>query len=95
MKRGEGTLQNAIVVDLIEVAIKDMRLTDVPSAYVLIPQEQWKQVDTLWVLLAVHEFGDVQAGIETLDVSGGLCASARVNGNEAHMCAEKDGALIL
>ncbi|WP_373462759.1 GyrI-like domain-containing protein [Paenibacillus sp. V4I3] len=69
-----------------QVPIRDERLTDVPSAYVLIPQEQWsKQVDTLWVGLAVREFGDVQDSIETLEVSGGLCASARVYGNEAHM----------
>jgi hypothetical protein len=69
-----------------QVPLKDARLIDGPSAYVFIPQEQWsKQVDTLWVGLAVREFGDVPDGIETLEVRGGLCASARVNGNEAHM----------
>lgn len=69
-----------------QVPLKDARLTDGPSAYVFIPQEQWsKQVDTLWVGLAVREFGDVPDGIETLEVRGGLCASARVYGNEVHM----------
>ncbi|NOU90544.1 hypothetical protein GC102_33120 [Paenibacillus sp. LMG 31460] len=116
VKRGEGILQNTIVVELIEVApfkalairtgmtpdksgtrvawsnltaqvpLMDARLTDGPSAYVFIPQDQWsKQVDTLWVGLAVSEFGDVPDGIESLVVRGGLCASARVYGNEAHM----------
>ncbi|SDD18455.1 GyrI-like small molecule binding domain-containing protein [Paenibacillus sp. UNCCL117] len=65
---------------------EDSRLTDEPSAYVFIPQEQWsKQVDTLWVGLAVREFGEVPDGVETLEVRGGLYASARVYGNEAHM----------
>ncbi|KRE48884.1 GyrI-like domain-containing protein [Paenibacillus sp. Soil724D2] len=69
-----------------QVPLEDARLTDGPSAYVFIPQEQWsKQVDTLWVGLAVHEFGDVPDGIETLEVCGGLCVSARVYGNEVHM----------
>jgi len=69
-----------------QVSLKDARLTDGPSAYVFIPQKQWsKQVDTLWVGLAVREFGDVPEGIETLEVGGGLCASARVYGDEAHM----------
>lgn len=69
-----------------QVPLDDTRLTDWPSAYVFIPQEQWsKKVDTLWVGLAVREFGDVPDGIETLEVSGGLCVSARVYGNEAHM----------
>ncbi|CAN7718310.1 hypothetical protein LJR153_005972 [Paenibacillus sp. LjRoot153] len=68
------------------VPLDDARLTDGPLAYVFIPQEQWsKRVDTLWVGLAVREFGDVPDGIETLEVSGGLCVSARVYGNEAHM----------
>ncbi|MFC5469328.1 GyrI-like domain-containing protein [Cohnella suwonensis] len=69
-----------------QVPLEDARLTDEPSAYVFIPQEQWsKQVDTLWVGLAVREFGDAPEGIETLEVRGGLCARARVCGNEAHM----------
>ncbi|WP_207910999.1 GyrI-like domain-containing protein [Paenibacillus albiflavus] len=69
-----------------KISLKDARLTDGPSAYVFIPQDQWsKQVDTLWVGLAVREFGDVPDGIETLEVRGGLCASARVYGDEAHM----------
>ncbi|MCY9666643.1 GyrI-like domain-containing protein [Paenibacillus alginolyticus] len=69
-----------------QVPLKDERLTDGPSAYVFIQQDQWsKQVDTLWVGLAVREFGDVPDGIETLEVGGGLCASARVYGNEVHM----------
>jgi DNA gyrase inhibitor GyrI len=68
------------------VPLKDERLADGPSAYVFIPQEQWsKKVDTLWVGLAVREFGDVPEGIETLQIRGGLCASARVHGDEAHM----------
>ncbi|WP_158453662.1 GyrI-like domain-containing protein [Paenibacillus beijingensis] len=69
-----------------QIPLDDARLTDGPSAYVFIPQEQWsKQVDTLWVGLAVREYGDVPDGIETLEVRGGVCASARVYGNEAHM----------
>lgn len=69
-----------------QIPVNDARLTDGPSAYVFIPQDQWsKQVDTLWVGLAVREFGDVPEGIETLEVRGGLCASAIVYGNEAHM----------
>lgn len=69
-----------------QVSLYDARLTDGPAAYVFIPQEQWsKEVETLWVGLAVREFGDVPDGIETLEVSGGLCVSARVYGNEAHM----------
>jgi len=68
------------------VSLKDARLTDGPSAYVFIPQDQWGgQVDTLWVGLAACEFGDVPDGIEALEVRGGLCASARVFGDEAHM----------
>ncbi|MFK7693121.1 GyrI-like domain-containing protein [Paenibacillus sp. HJGM_3] len=69
-----------------QVPLDDARLTDGPSAYVFIPQEQWsKKVDTLWVGLAVREFRDVPDGIETLEVNGGLCVSASVYGNEAHM----------
>lgn len=69
-----------------QVHLKDARLTEVPSAYVFIPQEQWStQVDTLWVGLAVCDFGVVPDGIETLEVQGGLCASARVYGDEAHL----------
>lgn len=74
-----------------QISLKDVRLTDGPSAFVFIPQEQWaKKVDTLWVGLAVREFGDIPDGIETLDVHGGLCASARVYGNEAHMWSVYD-----
>ena len=66
------------------VPLDDARLAAGP--YVFIPQQQWdKEVDTLWVGLTVHEFGDVPDGIETLEVRGGLCASARVCGDEAHM----------
>lgn len=69
----------------------DARLTDDPSAFVFIPQEQWGQeVDTLWVGLAVREFGDVPEGIEALEISGGLCACAQVNGDEAHMWSVYD-----
>lgn len=69
-----------------QVPLDDVRLADGPSAYVFIPQDQWsKNVDTLWVGLAVREFGDVPDGIETLEVSGGLCVSAHVYGDEAHM----------
>jgi hypothetical protein len=69
-----------------QVPLDDARLAAGPSAYVFIPQEQWnKKVDTLWVGLAVHEFGDAGDGIETLDISAGLCVSARVHGDEAHM----------
>jgi hypothetical protein len=68
------------------VPLDDARLAAGPLAYVFIPQEQWgKEVDTLWVGLAVREFGEVPDGVETLEVSGGLCASARVHGDEAHM----------
>jgi hypothetical protein len=68
------------------VPLDDARLAAGPSAYVFIPQQQWdKEVDTLWVGLAVSEFGKVPDGVETLEVSGGLCASARVHGDEAHM----------
>jgi hypothetical protein len=68
------------------VPLSDARLTEGPSAYVFIPQQQWAgEVDTLWVGLAVHEFGEVLDGVEMLEVSGGLCASAQVNGDEAHM----------
>ena len=69
-----------------QVPLDDVRLTEGPSAYVFIQQEQWsKNVDKLWVGLSVREFGDVPDGIETLEVSGGLCLSARVYGDEAHM----------
>ncbi|WP_262682714.1 GyrI-like domain-containing protein [Paenibacillus baimaensis] len=69
-----------------QVPLDDTRLTLGPSAYVFIPQEQWGgKVDTLWVGLAVAEFGNVPDGIEALEVIGGLCASARVHGDEAHM----------
>ncbi|RAP75873.1 GyrI-like domain-containing protein [Paenibacillus montanisoli] len=68
------------------VPLDDERLVEGPSAFVFIPQEQWsQQVDTLWVGLAVHECGVVPDGVESLEVSGGLCLSARVNGDEAHM----------
>ena len=66
--------------------LDDARLAAGPSAYVFIPQEQWnKEVDTLWVGLSVDEFGKVPDGVETLEVNGGLCASAHVHGDEAHM----------
>lgn len=69
-----------------EVPLDDERLKAGPAAYVFIPQEQWgKEVDTLWVGMAVREFGEVPDGVETLEVRGGLCASARVHGDEAHM----------
>jgi predicted transcriptional regulator YdeE len=69
-----------------KVPLDDARLAAGPLAYVFIPQHQWAgKVDTLWVGLAVREFGDVPEGVEALEVSGGLCASARVHGNEAHM----------
>ncbi len=68
------------------VPLDDARLAAGPSAYVFIPQEQWnKEVDTLWVGLSVDEFGKVPDGVETLEVNGGLCASAHVHGDEAHM----------
>jgi hypothetical protein len=68
------------------VPLDDARLAAGPSAYVFIPQQQWdKEVDTLWVGLAVHDFGKVPDSVETLEVSGGLCASAHVHGDEAHM----------
>ncbi|WP_169086433.1 GyrI-like domain-containing protein [Paenibacillus sp. PL91] len=66
--------------------LDDTRLAAGRSAYVFIPQEQWgKEVDTLWVGLAVSDFGDVPDGVEKLEVSGGLCASARVHGDEKQM----------
>lgn len=69
-----------------QVPLNDARLANGPLAYVFIPQEQWSnKVDTLWVGLTVREFGEVPEGIETLEVSGGLCVSARVAGDEAHM----------
>jgi hypothetical protein len=69
-----------------QVPLDDSRLMDGPFAYVFIPQEQWRsKVEQLWVGLAVHQFGEAPEGIETLEVSGGLCVSARVDGNEAHM----------
>ncbi|SFK97732.1 GyrI-like small molecule binding domain-containing protein [Paenibacillus sp. 1_12] len=69
-----------------QVPLDDARLTPTTSAYVFIPQEQWgKEVDTLWVGLAVSEFGEVPDGIETLEVCGGLCACAHVHGDEAQM----------
>jgi hypothetical protein len=68
------------------VPLDDVRLTAEPSAFVFIPQQQWDQeVDTLWVGLKVQEFGIVPEGVEMLEVSGGLSASARVYGNEASM----------
>jgi hypothetical protein len=68
------------------VPLSDARLTAGPSAYVFIPQQQWAgEVDTLWVGLEVQEFGEVPDGVEMLEVGGGLCASAQVNGDEAHM----------
>ncbi|MDQ8733574.1 hypothetical protein [Paenibacillus sp. LHD-38] len=68
------------------VSLDDARLAAGPKAYVFIPQKQWnKEVDTLWVGLEVREFGSVPEVVEKLEVSGGLCASARVLGNEAHM----------
>lgn len=67
-----------------QVPLDDARLTEESSAYVFIPQEQ-VEVDTLWVGLAVREFGNVDDGIETLEVEGGLCVSAQVFGDESHM----------
>lgn len=73
------------------ISLNDVRLMDGPSAFVFIPQEQWsEEVNTLWVGLAVHEFGDVPDGIETFEISGGLCASAHVFGDEAHMWSVYD-----
>lgn len=69
-----------------QIPLDDARLIDGPSAFVFIPQEQWSgQVDTLWVGLAVSEFGEITEGIEALEINGGLCASVRVHGDEAHM----------
>lgn len=66
--------------------LDDERLNSVQSAFVFIPQQQWdKEVDTLWVGLKVKEFGIVPQGVEALEVSGGLCASARVYGDETSM----------
>jgi hypothetical protein len=68
------------------IPLDDVRLAAVPTAYVFIPQQQWdKEVDTLWVGLKVHQFGKLPNGVEMLEVSGGLCASARVHGDETHM----------
>jgi DNA gyrase inhibitor GyrI len=73
------------------VSLDDERLLPGTSAYVFIPQEQWsRKVETLWVGLAVREFGDVPEGLEALEVSGGLCASTQVHGNEAHMWSVYD-----
>ncbi|WP_419873459.1 GyrI-like domain-containing protein [Candidatus Pristimantibacillus sp. PTI5] len=68
------------------VPLDDARLAGKPAAYVFIPQQQWnKEVDTLWIGLEVREFGAVPDGIEKLAINGGICASARVLGDEAHM----------
>jgi predicted transcriptional regulator YdeE len=68
------------------VPLDDARLAIGPSAFVFIEQRQWgNEVDTLWVGLKVNEFGDMSDSLETLEVSGGLCVSATVNGDEAHM----------
>ncbi|KRE49657.1 GyrI-like domain-containing protein [Paenibacillus sp. Soil522] len=68
------------------VPLDDARLAAGPSAYVFIPQQQWdKEVDTLWVGLMVREFGNIPDGVEALEINGGLCVSARVHGDEAHM----------
>jgi len=75
----------------VHVPLDDVRLTSEPSVYVFIPQQQWdRKVDTLWVGLKVREFGIVQESIETLEISGGLCASARVYGDEASMWSVYD-----
>ncbi|WP_308639771.1 GyrI-like domain-containing protein [Paenibacillus silvisoli] len=82
-KSGTRTAWSKLVAS---IPLDDNRLAEVPSAFVFIPQDQWDGgVDTLWVGLAVHEFGDVPEDIETLEVRGGLCVSASVNGDEAHM----------
>lgn len=73
--------------ELVErIPLSDERLAEGPLAYVFIPQHQWSgQVNTLWVGLAVREYGDVPDGVERLEAGGRLCASIRVRGDEAHM----------
>ena len=69
-----------------KVSLDDARITDEPSVFVIIPQDQWgNKVDTLWVGIAVREFGDIPEGVEALELPGGACACARVSGDEAHM----------
>ncbi len=69
-----------------KVPLGDARIMDGPSVFVFIPQHQWgNKVDTLWVGIAVREFGDVPEGVEALELPGGPCASARVEGDESHM----------
>lgn len=69
-----------------KVPLNDARITEEPSVFVFIPQDQWgSKVETLWVGIAVREFGDVPDGVEALELPGGPCASARVDGDEAHM----------
>ncbi|WJH35452.1 GyrI-like domain-containing protein [Paenibacillus sp. CC-CFT747] len=68
------------------ITLDDSRLSAGPSAYVFIPQEQWSgSVDTLWVGIAVDEFGDVPEGVERLEIGGGWCVTAEVYGDEEHM----------
>ncbi|MBO9598278.1 MAG: effector binding domain-containing protein, partial [Cohnella sp.] len=69
-----------------KVPLDDARITDEQSVFVFIPQDQWgNKVDTLWVGIAVSGFGDIPEGVEALELPGGPCASARVDGDEAHM----------
>lgn len=69
-----------------KVPLDDARITDEPSVFVFIPQDQWgNKVETLWVGIVVREFGEVPEGVEALELPGGPCASTRVDGDEAHM----------
>lgn len=64
----------------------DPRRVHSDTAYVFIPQKEWAEgVQTLWVGLAVHEFGEVPPELEPLTIPETLCATVRVHGGEAHM----------
>ncbi|PYI52606.1 GyrI-like domain-containing protein [Paenibacillus flagellatus] len=64
----------------------DARWADTGDVCVFIPQRQWsREVDTLWVGMAVREFGDVPDGVERIDFPESLCLKARVYGDEARM----------
>lgn len=68
------------------VPLDDPRWADPGIGYVFIPQRQWEeQVETLWVGMAVRDFGAIPDGLEAIAVPGSLCAKRNVYGDEAHM----------
>lgn len=73
------------------IPLDDPRWADTSKAYVFIPQAEWsKSVDTLWVGLAVKDFGRIPEGVEALDIPASTCVKARFCGDETHMFAMYD-----